>query len=404
MDNVGGDRWIDGIGAVAAALLVLGGFTVSEAHGQWARHTVDSTSQGADGVRLADVNQDGHQDVTTAWEEGGAVRVYMNPGPSRVAEPWPRVTVGNVSSGEDAVFADLDADGATDVVSSTEGDEQTLYVHWAPEDPERYLHGDAWTTEPIPVTQGTQKWMFALPMEIGEGLGPDLILGSKGDAATVGMLPASGSPRPLSNWQYHPLYDAGWIMTLRDVDMDGDGDRDVLVSDRYGNHPGVLWLERPDSSPTDPAAWVTHRVGPRIEALFIDRADVNGDGRPDVLATERPHKLHLLLRSSDGWRSETITYDESRFGTAKSIRGVDLDQDGEMELLVTCEKAEGPKSGVFFLEERGGTWEAQDIGGPEGVKFDRTELLDLDGDGDLDVLTCEERDQLGVIWYENPSR
>jgi hypothetical protein len=43
-----------------------------------------------------------------------------------------------------------------------------------------------------------------------------------------------------------------------------------------------------------------------------------------------------------------------------------------------------------------------DIGGPEGEKFDRIEMLDLDGDGDLDLLTCEERDQLGVVWYENP--
>jgi hypothetical protein len=25
-------------------------------------------------------------------------------------------------------------------------------------------------------------------------------------------------------------------------------------------------------------------------------------------------------------------------------------------------------------------------------------------DGDLDVLTCEERANLGVIWYENPTR
>ncbi len=44
------------------------------------------------------------------------------------------------------------------------------------------------------------------------------------------------------------------------------------------------------------------------------------------------------------------------------------------------------------------------ISGPQGIKFDLVKLLDLDGDGDLDVLTCEERDNLGVIWYENPLR
>ena len=52
-----------------------------------------------------------------------------------------------------------------------------------------------------------------------------------------------------------------------------------------------------------------------------------------------------------------------------------------------------------------GRWTAHPISGVvEGVKFDRIEMLDLDGDGDRDMLTCEERDRLGVIWYENPTR
>jgi hypothetical protein len=50
-------------------------------------------------------------------------------------------------------------------------------------------------------------------------------------------------------------------------------------------------------------------------------------------------------------------------------------------------------------------WLPHEISGrKEGIKFDRIELLDLDADGDLDVITCEERDNLGVIWYENPTK
>jgi len=30
--------------------------------------------------------------------------------------------------------------------------------------------------------------------------------------------------------------------------------------------------------------------------------------------------------------------------------------------------------------------------------------VDLDRDGDLDILGCEEADNLGVFWYENPAR
>ena len=47
-------------------------------------------------------------------------------------------------------------------------------------------------------------------------------------------------------------------------------------------------------------------------------------------------------------------------------------------------------------------WQSHEISGPRGIKFDRLELLDIDADGDLDVLTCEEREINAVLWYENP--
>jgi hypothetical protein len=52
-------------------------------------------------------------------------------------------------------------------------------------------------------------------------------------------------------------------------------------------------------------------------------------------------------------------------------------------------------------------WEWHNISGPIGYKYDRIELLDLDGDGDLDVVTTEENygqnsSGLGLLWFENP--
>ena len=60
----------------------------------WPCHVIDDSSEGADGVRLADVNSDGLQDIVTGWEEGGITRVYINPGPDKVTAKWPAVTVG----------------------------------------------------------------------------------------------------------------------------------------------------------------------------------------------------------------------------------------------------------------------------------------------------------------------
>ena len=175
--------------------LAMAGFVTAE---PWPRHTIDKSSRGADGVRLADANGDGLLDITTGWEEGGRIRVYLNPGAKAAAQPWPAVTVGDVKSPEDAVFADLDADGAMDVVSCCEGRTRTVFFHWAPPAPGRYLDADAWQTTAVPVTAGQQMWMFALPLQVDGRHGIDVLVGAKGAHATVGWLEAPENARDVA--------------------------------------------------------------------------------------------------------------------------------------------------------------------------------------------------------------
>jgi hypothetical protein len=384
-------------------ILFMGGVMLAMA-APWKLHVVDNTSRGADGVRLADVNGDGRLDIVTGWEEGGVVRAYFHPGKAKVKQPWPRMEVGKVKSPEDAVFADLDGDGDFDVVSCCEGQARSVYFHWSPvNDPQRELL--PWRTEAVPVTAGKQSWMFALPMPV-DAKGIDLVLGSKGGGATIGWLRSPKNPRDVKAWQYHPWYNAGWIMSLIKHDMDGDGDLDVLASDRKSKTPGVLWLENPgtkamQSEPT--RRWAEHRIGANgKQVMFITISKDNV-----IHAAVRPNLIYVLKQNSDPtkpWRAQIIDYPLEQFGTAKAARAADLDGDGPPEIVVTCEQANGAKSGVFYLKNVNGKWEPRDIGGPKGLKYDRIELLDLDGDGDLDLLTCEERDFNAVLWYENPAK
>ena len=83
-------------------------------------------------MRLFDVNGDGLLDVATGWEEGGIVCAVPNPGSRRSSAAWPAVTVGHVKSAEDAVFFDVNDDGAVDVVSCCEGKTRSVFVHFAP--------------------------------------------------------------------------------------------------------------------------------------------------------------------------------------------------------------------------------------------------------------------------------
>lgn len=384
---------------------------VSTLEDPWKRHSIDTSSRGADGVRGADVNGDGLVDFPTGWEEGGRVRAYLNPGKLTVREPWPAVTVGDVADPEDAVFADLDGDGAWDVISSTEGKNDALYVHWAPNDPGDYLDSEAWETELFLASQGMTKWMFVLPADIDGRHGQDFFAGSKGDPAYIGWWQGPEDPRQLVDWTWRPLYRAGWIMSLIAYDVDDDGDEDLVASDRKGERRGLLWLENPGADAAE-GPWAEHRVGPvnAEEVMFMTVADLDQDGREDFVTATRDGPILFYRRLPGGevaWERFEIALPAGT-GAGKAVAVADFDLDGKLDLAFTCENAVDGKIGAMWLSYDQSpmepVWQAHPLSGPEGIKFDRIEVADLDADGDLDLITCEERDNLGVIWYENPTR
>lgn len=366
----------------------------------WNRHAIDNTSRGADGVKLEDMNKDGLPDIVTGWEEGGVVRVYLNPGTAKAREPWPQITVGEVKNVEEAIFTDLDGDGELEVVSGTEGKTCTLYWH-------RRVEG-AWSTQPFPVAMNTQMWMQVATLDLDGQHGADLLVASKNKGAAVSWLQAPQKANELNAWSLHKLRDAGWVMSLTPQDMDKDGDADAVFSDRKGEHTGVFWLENPGAEGNRKhAAWKEHAIGGLgKQVMFADLGDVNGDGLLDVAVAAKPVEIVLCLRKADGgWDEHVLKLEGANLGDAKAVKIADVNGDKVPDLLFSCENAKGRLEGIVWLEQqRNGPWKQRTLGGPEGLKYDLMQTLDLDGDGDLDVITCEERDQLGVIWYENPHK
>lgn len=355
----------------------------------WARHTIDASSRGADGARLADMNGDGLMDVVTPWEEGGAIRIAFHPGVDKVTEPWPSVEVGRVGRPEDAFAMDVDGDGRLDVVSSCEGNTRAVYVHWAPDDP---TDADGWTTEIIPASKGLQQFMFSVPVDINQDGNIDIVSAGKNDDAALGWFEAPVNPRKLADWKWHVMTPVGWVMSIRVVDelFGGDVPPSVFISDRKGDERGIFWVSSTDGGMT----WRRRLVGGADrEVMFLDWV---GD---TIAWPTRDGGVTVYL--DDGW--EEIPMPEGA-GTGKAVAIGDMDGDGDEDLVVDCE-ASNAQYGLFGFEwdENSGEWQFHDIAGPTGTKFDRIELIDLDGDGDLDVLTCEEKENLGVIWYENPA-
>ena len=178
----------------------------------WKRYAVDDSSKGADGVRLADVNGDGRMDIVTGWEEGGLTRIYLHPGGASVFSKWPAVTIGKTRSVEDAVFVDLDDDGAVDVVSCCEGSTKTIFVHWAPKDKNQYSDPGKWRQSALRASVGRAAWMFCVPLQVDQKNGVDLVAGAKGGGAGIGWFESPPDPRDLAAYKWHAISPAGWII------------------------------------------------------------------------------------------------------------------------------------------------------------------------------------------------
>ena len=261
----------------------------------WQRHTIDDSSDGADGVKLFDMNGDGRLDIATGWEEGGITRLYLHPGKDRVKETWPAVTVGATPAVEDAVFADMDGDGRPEIVACTEKGAEKIFVHYAPETD--LLDPKQWRQASLPAAEGRMMWMYAEPLQVDGKYGIDLVAGGKGEHAALGWFEAPKQAADLAAWKWHEITPLGWVMSIILRDMDQDGDMDIVITDRYGALRGCRWLENPGPGARQQRAWKSHMIGGAgREVMFMTMADLDGDGVEEVLVAEKSEqRIHSVF-------------------------------------------------------------------------------------------------------------
>lgn len=406
-------------GLVALAL-VLSCCNSRSSPAAWESHVIDASLLGADGARFEDANGDGLADIVTGWEQSGLTRVYFRPAPGESTSSWEYVTVGISPDVEDAVVVDLDNDGAKDVVTASEGDAMRINFHWAPSQRDGYTDSSQWRTEVVTATQGAMQWMFTVPYQIDGLNGIDLIAAGKRDSDRhpqpyLGWLKAPENARDVNARQWIPLVKVNWVMSVIVSDVSGDGRPDILFSERKGDSPGVRWLENPGDV-SDSAAWKLHRIGETTTVLFMTVDDLDNDGNEDVIVITESDGVHFIrkeLPDGTSWKTQKIAFPERVGSRGKGVSVADIDQDGKKDLILSFEKAEGDHSGIVFLSYEHSVfdpvWKRYEVSGAPGIKFDLVPVLDIDQDGDLDIVSTEENNNakdgkagLGLIWYENP--
>lgn len=191
-------------------------------------------------------------------------------------------------------------------------------------------------------------------------------------------------------------------------DMDGDADLDVVSSAREDNNAQVAWFRNPGGELRTDNPWSQWRIGSIRDAWSIDLGDVTGDGRVDVVATGGTQKQMLLfVQPTDGADRDFDwdTYPIITFETyePRDAKFLDINGDGTLEIVVG-----GTAGAVRYFVNPGNPrsrWNAFEIVtyNPPGD----VGLLgygDLDGDGDLDLITAvtgEQENDSRISWIRN---
>ncbi len=370
---------------------------------------MDNAYIGADGARPDPHRPPTSLEFAVVWEQSGVTTLHTRQTAAMSFCPWTSELVGVTPNAEDAVAIDLDGDGDRDVIVCMEGTQRRVAA---------FVNRDGANFGEHTFDLPAYKWMISLPTDLDNDGRSDFVAAARfveqNAQGVMAWIRPGADPTDLFAWRPSIVADVGWPMALLALDMDGDGDDDLVVADRYGASRGLKWIENP-APHFEATPWPVHMIGLQNRRVRSAAAfDVDGDGDIDFVSTyERvnltPPGLVLLDNTGSGWIERQILLPPT-VGEPKAVVVGDFDLDGLVDVALSCESAYDPLSGVcVFLQRPGGVWAAADVAGPEGCKFDVLTAVDIDGDGDLDLVTTEEGDNgalpaLGVVWYENPAR
>jgi len=343
--DIDGDGDIDLVSSDAREHAALYWFE-NDGKGNFKRHNIFASPQvlTQEMVRMerhvvADMNHDGHPDVVIVDNKAGDLRWFENDGTPKDDKPWRLHVIarGSLPGAYDVAVADLDGDGYPDVATTSWrlGNQFAWFRNPGTIDPKNETSWDKHLIEGDLAETRT--------VSLGD-INHDGRIDMLGTATKAGLVLWYEKPGSVTQpWKRHLIDTTGRPAHGHLVDMDGDGDLDVVMATGMAVHlagsevnpvvPQVVWYENV-GSPGKGATWKKHIISEHFEQGFeAIAADLNGDGRLEVIATSwlMPGKISWFENSGDprgAWIEHVV---KDNWPSANQVVAADFDGDGKID-------------------------------------------------------------------------
>ena len=398
----------------------------------WTEHIIDDPSlgpndlAGSDGLEVADLDKDGYLDIVSVHEldteygiPKGYVRIAWG---SKDPFKWELTTLASgleAPSAEDVDIEDADGDGWPDIIVACELAHLIYFKN--PTTNHRSVKWDR-TIPEVSLNRGSYIRVFFA--DFNQDGKVEVVAANKGgenpeiiDAPlnNISIYQLPKEPLEGSKWKELVLTQVRIPINSQPLDLDQDGDIDIVVGSRGERR--ILWLENKGefkfiehninfSSDLETGSWIT--------GFNMDYADLNNDGRLDIVSSVWPSSVYALFQPvnhDEEWNIEKIGSIAPDLLVSVSL--ADIDGDGDKDIFSgsysmgsrdkdDVNNLNNAFGSVVWFENKNNSWKKNNILRRKRGMYDKWIPLDLDGDSDIDFIGTRGNSQPydGVIWLE----
>jgi hypothetical protein len=392
--------------------------------------------RGGDGLATGDLDGDGYLDVVSVYESDdqydgvpeGHIRIAFG---SADPDRWTLVTLAEgpeAGAAEDVAIGDVNGDGLLDVVAACELSHLIYF-----ENPGKNARTARWDRLIPSKTRDRGSFIRVFLADLNGDGRPEVVTPNKGaqdptrarqEPKEISFFTLDGAPLEDASWNEHVLTRVPWPINSQPVDLDGDGDLDIVAGSVAERR--MMWFENKSSGAGFDFA--VHRVdletvAPSTELIVahsfnMEFADLSGDGRLDVITFAAAGLLGSRLALLEQPASRDSPWRARVLGSIApdNIVGIvvaDIDGDRDVDVLTggysggsrtTDEEKPAAALGrlAWFANEGSGVWTRHDFSRRQRGMFDKFIARDMDGDGDIDFLGTRGNSGPydGLFWLE----